>query len=162
MRDGIIRDVDAGTRASTRIRTGRQIGTWGSVARLVVGLGAIVAAAVVGPSPAELALGLVALPAIELGLLLVIRRPGAPPLRVDGGAGHAINWAVGVALFVVSTEAALLFYGVSILLAFARGYAGCEIFAISNWLRRRDDQIVCPIFSPIDAAEARRAGTGPR
>ena len=43
----------------------------------------------------------------------------------------------------------------------ASGYAGCEIFAISNWVRRRDDQIVCPLFSPIDQAEARQAGADP-
>ena len=58
-------------------------------------------------------------------------------------------------------RAALLFYCASILIAFVRGYAGCEIFAISNWLRRRDDQIVCPLFSPIDYLEARRAGHEP-
>ena len=58
-------------------------------------------------------------------------------------------------------QAALLFYGASIVLALVRGYAGCEIFAISNWLRQRDDQIVCPVFSPIDHAEARRANADP-
>ena len=33
--------------------------------------------------------------------------------------------------------------------------AGCEVLAISNWLLRRDDQVGCVVFSPIDAAEAR-------
>jgi hypothetical protein len=26
---------------------------------------------------------------------------------------------------------------------------------LSNWILRRDDQVGCPIFSPIDAVEAR-------
>lgn len=164
MSDGKIRDVgdDTATSVPSRPRSERRIGPWGSVARLVVGIGAVAAALVAGPSPTEIVAGLVVLPAIELAVLLVLRRPGSAPLRIGGGAGHAVNWAVGIVLFVASTEAALLFYGASILLAFVRGYAGCEIFAISNWLRRRDDQIVCPIFSPIDSAEARRDGSVPR
>jgi hypothetical protein len=39
------------------------------------------------------------------------------------------------------------------LLAAARGYAGCEVLAISNWLLDRDDQIGCLVFSPIDRLE---------
>jgi hypothetical protein len=39
------------------------------------------------------------------------------------------------------------------LLAAARGYAGCEVLAISNWLLHRDDQIGCLVFSPIDRLE---------
>ncbi len=45
--------------------------------------------------------------------------------------------------------------GGSALLAAIRGYAGCEVFAVANWLRRRDDQISCAVFSPIDTLEAR-------
>jgi hypothetical protein len=39
------------------------------------------------------------------------------------------------------------------LLAAARGYAGCEVLAISNWLLRRDDQVGCMRFAPIDHVE---------
>jgi hypothetical protein len=48
-----------------------------------------------------------------------------------------------------------LFYGTSMLLAAGRGYAGCEVLAIPNWLLRRDDQIGCLVFSPIDRLERR-------
>jgi hypothetical protein len=48
----------------------------------------------------------------------------------------------------VTSDAALLFYGASMLLAAARGYAGCEVLALSNWLLRREDQIGCPVFAP--------------
>lgn len=40
------------------------------------------------------------------------------------------------------------------LLAAVRGYAGCEVLAVSNWLLRRDDQVGCAPFGPIDAVEA--------
>ena len=36
----------------------------------------------------------------------------------------------------------------------ARGYAGCESLAITNWILRRDDQVGCVVFSPLDAVEA--------
>jgi hypothetical protein len=57
----------------------------------------------------------------------------------------------------VLSDAALLFYGASMLVAATRGYAGCEVLAVSNWLLRRDDQIGCAPFWPVDAWEARGA-----
>ena len=42
------------------------------------------------------------------------------------------------------------------LLAALRGYAGCEVLAMSTWLLHRDDQIGCLVFWPIDHAEHRR------
>jgi len=50
-----------------------------------------------------------------------------------------------------------VFYGVTMLLAAALGYAGCEVSAISNWVLRRRDQIGCPVLTPIDALDHRRA-----
>jgi hypothetical protein len=47
-----------------------------------------------------------------------------------------------------------MFVGTSMLLAAARGYAGCEVLAISNWLLRRDDQLGCMVFAPADLAES--------
>ena len=132
--------------------TGRQIRVWGSTARLAVGVVMLIAAALTDANQTDVLLGLVAFPLIEV-LLLALRGFKARPLRLYVNAGHCFNWGVGIAVFSIATQAALVFYGASILLAFARGYAGCEIFAISNWLRRRDDQIVCPLFSPIDHAE---------
>src|SRR5712692_2292046 len=34
-----------------------------------------------------------------------------------------------------------------------RGYAGCEMLALSNCLLRRTDQITCAVFTPIDSLE---------
>jgi hypothetical protein len=55
----------------------------------------------------------------------------------------------------VTGPGALLFYGVTLLIAAWRGQPGCEATVLSNLILRRDDQIGCPTFSPIDAAEAR-------
>jgi hypothetical protein len=54
-----------------------------------------------------------------------------------------------------TSDAALIFYGASMLLAAARGYSGCEVLAISNWILRRDDQVGCLVISPIDDFERR-------
>jgi hypothetical protein len=76
---------------------------------------------------------------------------------------------VFLALYLLepTSDATLIFYGASMLLAALRGYASCEVLAVSNWLLRRDDQVGCAVFWPIDygdAAEpvalfARRSGT---
>ena len=70
----------------------------------------------------------------------------------------ALNVAVFVVLYLLepTSDAALLFYGASMWLAAARGYAGCEVLAVSNWLLRRDDQIGCAVFWPIDQLEQHR------
>jgi hypothetical protein len=39
------------------------------------------------------------------------------------------------------------------LVAALRGSAGCEVLAVSNWLLRRDDQVGCLVFSPLDQLE---------
>jgi hypothetical protein len=91
------------------------------------------------------------------------RRPAG--LRATGPAGHALNAAVFAALYATpwyaprlafTSDAALLFYGASMLLAAARGYAGCEVLAVPNWLLRRDDQVGCVLFAPVDALERGR------
>ncbi len=69
-------------------------------------------------------------------------------------------WYAPPAAFL--SDAVLIFYGLSMLVAALRGYAGCESLAISNWLLHRDDQIGCLLFSPIDAAEAKLAAPSNR
>ena len=142
---------------TTIVGRGRQIRCWGSLARLVVGTAMLAGAAITGADRFDVLIGLAVLPVAEV-VLLAVRGTNAAPLRLFGNTGHCLNWGIGIVLFNFVPQAALLFYGSSIMLAFVRGYAGCEIFAISNWIRNRDDQIVCPVFSPIDQAEARRAG----
>ncbi len=146
---------------TTQLR--RAIGPGGTIARLVVGPAFIAAAFVVGEfewySPL---LGLVGFPLVlTIGQRLRTRwAPGR--LQATGPLGFFLNFAIAVPFFIIpfTSSAAWLFYGVSMLIAALRGYAGCEVLAISNWLLRRDDQVGCVVFSPIDSAEARAQGSG--
>jgi hypothetical protein len=110
----------------------------------------------------EALLGLVVIP-LAIATAVALRGPQAPPIRLLGRAGHVLNCALILAAGLILAafggliDAALLFYGTSMLVAAARGYAGCEVFAISNWLWRRDDQIACPIFFSVDVMERRPA-----
>ncbi len=63
-------------------------------------------------------------------------------------------YAPGVSML---SDATMIFYGTTMLVAAVRGYAGCEVLAVSNWLLGRDDQVGCLLFEPIDRAE-RAAG----
>ena len=36
-------------------------------------------------------------------------------------------------VLAITSDAALIFYGFSMLLAAVRGYRGCELLAVSNW-----------------------------
>ena len=145
---------------SASTRTIRPIGT---LARVVVGGAFITAAFFVGggvlmPDSLGLAavvVGLVIAPAV-VTVVLASRGRSATPVRLDGELGHCVNIGIAVAFFVLATNAAFLFYGAAMLLAAVRGYAGCELFAASNWLLRRDDQVICPIFTPIDQYEAHK------
>jgi hypothetical protein len=156
-------------------RGGRAIGPWGSGARVI--LGVVFVGSVLhghwarGWHPAAWLLGLVAFPAVVLfGQWWWARRRYPVPLRATGPIGHVVNLGVFLALYLtwwyapaldVTSDAALLFYGASMLVAAVRGDAGCEVLAVSNWLLRRDDQIGCAPFWPLDAVEARRT-TYPR
>jgi hypothetical protein len=102
--------------------------------------------------------GLVALPGLTILLGLAARRYAAKPLRFTGPGGHAVNCAVIVALVSnpYTGGAATLFYAATLLVAAWRGQPGCEVTVLSNWILKRDDQVGCPLFAPIDAIEARR------
>jgi DMSO/TMAO reductase YedYZ molybdopterin-dependent catalytic subunit len=142
----------------TQATTVRRIGSWGTVSRLVLGGLFIYWALRRGVSWDDAFIGFVVFPA-AVSLALGLRGPDArPPLRLVGPGGYALNiliWVVAINLAPVPT---LLFGGATQILAAARGYAGCELFAISNWLTQRDDQIGCPVHSCVDAAEAEAKG----
>lgn len=135
--------------------TPRQIGPLGTAARICVGTALLIAGLLASPSGIELLAGFVLLPAAEFVILAALRPPGSEPLRIYGLVGYGLNYGLGAVLFLTWTTPALLFIGASVLLAVVKGYAGCEMSALSNVLRRRDDQIACAVFSPIDALETR-------
>jgi len=142
-------------------QTGRQIGRWGTAARILVGSGFLAAAVVMRPTLADALLGFVVMPGLVVGIL-AMRGKKAPPLCLDGPFAHVANIAIAIGLLGVRIQvgfvldvrtAALLFYGASMLLAAWKGMGACELFAISNALRQRDDQLGCPLFLPIDSIE---------
>ncbi len=148
-------------------RRERAIGAAGTIGRVLLGLAFIYLAVTdFGVPEWELAwqgpvLGLIVFPAALLLFQAVRLRFTNETLNATGGLAFCLNLAVGAVLFIIdfTREAALIFYGASLLLAAARGYAGCESLAITNWLLRRDDQVGCVIFSPFDEVEARITGS---
>ena len=144
----------------------RNLGIVGTIARLGVGvwmLGSVVTAHLAGPFNALAWLtGLIAFPALTIGWQSWRARHNPAPLRAIGPVEHLVNIAVFFVLWAAPwyapavgflSDAALLFYGSSMLVAAWRGYRGCEVLAISNWLLHRDDQIGCLLFGPLDHVE---------
>jgi len=144
-------------------RQQRRIGPLGTALRATVAAGLLYLAGGAdgltwGVEWYDLVGGLVAVPALAVLLGLVARRHAAKPIRFTGPAGHALNCAAIVALVAnpYTGGAATLFYATALLAAAWRGQPGCEITVLPNWILRRDDQVGCPVFAPIDALEARQ------
>ena len=145
----------------------RKIGPIGTTARIIVGLlllGSVLQGHLArGFHLSAWALGLLGFPAVVLGLQWLRARRTSSRLEATGPVGHALNLALFLVLYLLepTSDAALIFYGASMLLAALRGYAGCEVLAISNWLLRRDDQVGCAVFWPIDQLERQRINRRP-
>jgi hypothetical protein len=163
----------------------RHIGTLGTAVRVVVGLAFTIYGAFGHASTtakgllvevdfvprfelnvAALAVGLLLLPAITLAFQWLRSRRFPSRLDETGPGAALLNIVVTLGIVIVTVFifpaisfigfGAVLFYGVSMLLAAIRGYAGCEVLAVSNWVLRRDDQIGCMLLSPIDHLEESR------
>jgi hypothetical protein len=152
----------------------RQIGAVGTAVRIVLGLflllfGVLGEKVVVihgqvrlGVDWLAVVLGLVAFPALLLAGQWLRARRDPTTFQATGPLATALNMLVFFALFLTpwyapalsfASDAAVVFYGASMLLAALRGYAGCEVLAISNWALRRDDQVGCLVLSPVDHLE---------
>lgn len=150
----------------------REIGPLGTVVRIILGLilfGSVFYGHFIkGPfKPLPWVIGLLVFPALfTIWQSLRARRH---PSRLE--ANSPIATVLNIVIFFVfyftflyapaiafMSDAVLIFYGLSMILAALRGYSGCESLAISNWLFKRDDQIGCLLFSPIDNAERKSPG----
>jgi hypothetical protein len=118
-----------------------------------------------GFEPASWLVGLVAFPAVVVGgqAWWTARHPGRF-VALTGPLGQLVTLAVFLVLYGTTwyapsagflSDAALLFFGASMLLAAGRGYAGCEVLSISNWLLRRNDRVGCVVFDAVDRLERR-------
>jgi|SRR5215469_8097609 len=152
---------------------GRQIGVTGTWVRIVLGLFLLGFGALGGRvilhdlrlDVAALVAGLVVYPLIFFIALWLrsLRNPEA--LMAIGPTETALNWVLIVVLMGTASIkpisyigfGVMVFYGATMLLAAALGYAGCEVSAVSNFVLRRRDQVGCPVLSPIDALDHRQA-----
>jgi len=140
----------------------RAIGPIGTVARLATGIGLMVLAVLAATrgdlQVYEVLLGVIGLPVIVMATVLTAKPVlgTSAHLNATGPVGTSINCATIVALFVLpwTTEIAYFFYGIPMFLAAWRGYPGCEMMTISNYILRRKDELGCPWFWPVDAFES--------
>ncbi|MBV9229851.1 MAG: hypothetical protein JOZ18_11100 [Chloroflexi bacterium] len=156
-------------------RPRRDIGPLGTATRLCLGcimVGSVVYGQIMkGPfQPLSWVIGLLVFPALSIIWQYLRTRRHPARLVATGPVAAILNAVIFFALYFTFlyapaiaflSDAALLFYGLSMLLAALRGYGGCEVLAISNWLLKCDDQVGCLVFSPIDSAE-RKMSRRPR
>jgi hypothetical protein len=150
----------------------RRIGPIGTTTRLLAAAGLLYLAffdgARWGLEWYDAAVGLGVLPAAMIAFGLGARRYASGPVRFTGSAGTTANCLVIIALAVnpYTAGGAALFYGATLIAGAWRAQPGCEAAVLSNWILGRDDQVGCPVFSPIDEAEtrlhARRSAREPR
>ncbi|MGH3495562.1 MAG: hypothetical protein ACRDQ1_20350, partial [Sciscionella sp.] len=138
----------------------RRIGPIGTWTRAVLGGGLVVDGSLGTLRPSgiawyELVIGLIALPLLMVVLAAAVGHYRPSPLRLTGPLGTGINCLVivGLAANHITGPTVELFYGATLILAAWRALPGCEATVISNWVLHRDDQIGCPLFSPVDRAE---------
>jgi hypothetical protein len=155
----------------------RTIGPIGTGARIVLGLimfGSVFYGHFIqGPfRPLPWVIGLLIFPALFIGWQSLRARHNPARLKATGPVPTILNILIFFAFYFTyiyapaidfMSDAVLIFYGLSMFVAALRGYGGCESLAISNWLLKRNDQIGCLVFLPIDYAEKRfldRSHTG--
>jgi len=144
----------------------RDIGPIGTATRLIAGL-LLVGSIVYGQlsssghlSPSTWVLGLLGFPALVL--VWHFWRIRRNPVRFSDNSplSFVLSLALPLAFYLTgwivsplwfTSDATLIFIGSSLLLAAHRGHSGCEFLALSNWLLRRNDQMACAIFTPIDS-----------
>lgn len=139
----------------------RRIGPIGTTTRLLVAAGLLYLAFLDGTTWGlewyDAAVGLGVLPAAVIAFGLGARRYASGPVRFTGSAGTTANCLllVGLGINPYTAGGAALFYGGTLVVAAWRAQPGCEGTVLSNSILDRDDQIGCPLFSPIDEGEAR-------
>ena len=153
------------TREHDVVERGRAIGPVGTIARLATGAGLIALAAWAATrgdlQVHEVLLGVVGLPLMVMATVLTVKRVlgTSAYLNATGPVGTLANLGMIVTLWATpwTSEIAYFFYGIPLFLAAWRGYPGCELMAISNFVLRRQDEVGCAWFWPVDTLESRLA-----
>ena len=121
------------------------MGHGGAAARRRILGGSVVYGSITGSfHPESWLLGLAGFPALLLTWQAWrARRKPDRLVAVTGSVGHLLTLAIFLVLYGTAwyappigfvSDAALLYFGSSMLLAAYRGYAGCEVLSISNWV----------------------------
>jgi hypothetical protein len=154
----------------------RQIGAIGTMSRGAVGLLAIVVPILThGVGAWDIGGALIALPLLATALHRLTasgyERHLAERIAASREPGFTRSWFVNVTVLVlflaiatgltyitpIDAGAIWLFLGASLLLAAARGDAGCEVLAFTNALAGRRGTTGCVAFAPIDELTRRRS-----
>ena len=153
-------------------QSGRGLGPLGTAARLLVGI-LLVGSVIYGQLSSHLTLaawtlGLLGFPAIVLAWHGWWAHRHPAPIVASGRLISLLGVTLFLGLYFTwwyapavsfTSDAAMIFFGSSMLLAAFRGDGGCEILCSSNWLLHRHDQITCTLFFPVDALERRGSGS---
>ena len=150
------------------MRRSRDIGPLGTASRVVGGVAAVGVPLIVwGATWWDWLAGLVGLPLFAAAAGAAVAALDARRPFAEGARGRPMRWRAGllVVVFVLGSATALtyvtpvdataiwIFVGISMLLAAAKGYGGCEVLAIPNAVTGRRDRIGCLVFAPIDVLE---------
>jgi hypothetical protein len=143
----------------------RAIGPIGTVIRFVIGTFIVVLAIVDSPDRGagwwDIGAAVIVLPLIAVGAGALVRTEFT---RIRSRIiltllAIAIVVILGTILTFVTPAnrvAIFLFFGISMVVAAARGYDGCEILALPKLILGRRIDLWCPLYTPIDTAEERR------
>jgi hypothetical protein len=145
------------------------IRTFGRWLRAGVGIGLLVfATATQHLNGWDVAGAVIVMPAVAVGTATVVSRLLARAARGTNTATPIaaavviilLVLGIGVGLTYVSpidAGALYAFVGLSMVVAGAKGFAGCEILALPNLLLHRRLAIWCPLFSPVDTRPRRHS-----
>lgn len=114
----------------------------------------------------ELIFGLLVLPVVVVIAMYWRARRNPAPARTTGLLGHGLLLALFLTPWYApsmraTSDGLLVYLGVAMLLAAARGDPGCEVMAVPNWFLRRQDRVGCLVNSPVDRLERRRSAGRP-
>jgi hypothetical protein len=151
----------------------RAIGITGTMARIVFGLvlvGAVVYGHIHGAfRPLQWVVGLIIFPLVFILWHRQQIKTRKSPFRKTGALAKCINIFIFLAFYFTywyapaikfMSDAVLIYYGVSMLFAAVRGYGGCEVLAVSNWVLNRNDQLGCLLFKPFDLVDEKLKAGG--
>jgi len=139
----------------------RRIGPVGTVARVAVGLAVVIVPIALG-GISWIDVAALAAYAVFATATVTAISAGLPRQQCSGLECCLIVVLIGEAAVLGAAVPANLnvvvgsFLGISMLLAAASGYSGCELTALSNAVTGRRDHLGCLLFAPFDAADGRR------